>query len=496
MLHERAESLSADEAMPRSSWIPPERYPLYERLIFALFVLFLPPLFASTPQLFDDGDVSWHIAAGRWMLEHGSIPSVDPFSYPMAGQPWVAHEWLAEIIYSSAFEVAGYSGLAAVVTLALMALNVVVFLHLRGRVGPVALMVSLAAMAVMLSPFLLARPHVLAWPFVAAWTAALMASRERERSPPLPLVLIMFGWANLHASFLIGFVVAACIALDAIISSRWNDRLLKDWMIFGLASFIAALLNVNGIEGLLHPVAVSNMKALPAIGEWMASSPQAAPMFYVVLLGGLAAVLVRKPRFLPGEILLLLASLALAFLHFRHQSIFAILSVLIVAPKLASVCPGARQLHLMWLVAVAITAISVVGVRAAVGIAPQENFANPRGLIAHVPDPLRDLPVFNEYDFGGPLILAGIDPYIDGRTDMYGDAFFGTYRDIIRGDAGKFDCIVRRYGIRWTMIRHSSRPLLSLLDTSPHWRRIYSDPVGVLHVRTTALPANASTSRC
>ena len=161
--------------------IAPERFGLYDRLIFALFVLVLPPIVATTPRLFGDGDVSWHIAAGRWILEHGRVPATDPFSFSMAGKPWVAHEWLAEVVYAGAFDLAGHAGLAAVVTIAVMALNAIVFLHLRPRVGPVGLLVALLAMDVILRPFFYARPHVLVWPLLAFWTAALLSARDRGR---------------------------------------------------------------------------------------------------------------------------------------------------------------------------------------------------------------------------------------------------------------------------------------------------------------------------
>jgi hypothetical protein len=38
--------------------------------------------------------------------------------------------------------------------------------------------------------------------------------------------------------------------------------------------------------------------------------------------------------------------------------------------------------------------------------------------------------VLNTYGFGGYLIFSGVRPFIDGRSDMYGDAFFMRYADI------------------------------------------------------------------
>jgi hypothetical protein len=103
--------------------------------------------------------------------------------------------------------------------------------------------------------------------------------------------------------------------------------------------------------------------------------------------------------------------------------------------------------------------------------------------LAAVPADLRGKPVMNGYSFGGPLILAGMRPYIDGRSEMYGDAFFLDYMQISDGDMARFSRAVDRYGIRWTMLPNDDASLIKQLDSSPEWRRLYSDKVGVIHVR-------------
>lgn len=469
--------------------LPPERYPFYFKLIFGVFVLALPWSIGSNWSVFRDGDVSWHVAAGRWILEHGRIPATDPFSFTMAGSAWVPHEWLAEVVFASAFNLSAHAGLAAVVALALTALCFVFFVHLRGSAGPVAMLAALASLYVVLLPFVMARPHVLAWPLLALWASVLMRSRDRGRPPPLALALVMLLWANLHASFILGFVVAAAIGLDSMIELRWSRRELMGWAMLAVASLAAALLNANGLAGLLHPVAISGMESLPNIGEWAPSSPQRTPFFYIVLLAGILAVAVRRPRFSPGELLLVLLTLWLAFTHIRHQSIFIILALLIVVPKLAG-GKGDRAAPLFASAAqrrggIALASAAVVALlaaRLALPLVPRETASNPRGLIANIPAELRRQPVFNEYTMGGPLILAGIRPFIDGRADMYGDAFVQDYLKMVDGDERRFEQAVQRYGIGWTMLPADKR-LVEDLDRSPGWRRIYSDKVGVIHVR-------------
>src|SRR5260221_7678761 len=86
-----------------------------DRINLPLFVavLLIPAVLGSSQTIFNDGDVSWHIATGQWILDHRAIPHADPFSYTWLGKPWVPIEWLAEAIYASAYRLAGYGGGAA-----------------------------------------------------------------------------------------------------------------------------------------------------------------------------------------------------------------------------------------------------------------------------------------------------------------------------------------------------------------------------------------------
>jgi len=65
-------------------------------------VLLVPAVLGSSQTIFNDGDVSWHIATGQWIIDHRAIPHTDPFSFTWYGRPWVPIEWLAEMIYASA----------------------------------------------------------------------------------------------------------------------------------------------------------------------------------------------------------------------------------------------------------------------------------------------------------------------------------------------------------------------------------------------------------
>ena len=91
----------------------------------------------------------------------------------------------------------------------------------------------------------------------------------------------------------------------------------------------------------------------------------------------------------------------------------------------------------LWFGGAAALSAALILLRLWVPFEPAYTRTTPKKLIAQVPADLRTKPVFNAYGFGGPLILAGIKPYIDGRADMYGDRFVLDFVDMTDGDMAK-----------------------------------------------------------
>lgn len=453
-------------------------------LLFIAFALGLPFGLCSARTIFRDGDVSWQVATGRWILQHGRIPTTDPFSYTAFGSPWVAMEWLAQIIYATAFNLDGYAGLATVVSAAVIALFAIVYFHLQNRAPLVGVVLTLLLVAVVIQPFILARPHVLAWVLIALWTVLLSQAAEKGRPPPLWTTLLLVIWTNLHASFPLAIIILAAFAFDSARDSNWTT--IRPWLIYGLASLAALILNANGIAGLRQPFETTSLTMLPFIAEWHASTTNSTPEFFAAVIVGIGVLLYLGVRVPAGRLLLLLFLFWLAFVHVRHQSFFVIVAACALPPLTDRNLAPYRVSK--WLVA---GILPLLAFQAFTPQLPPEGFGNPRRLIAAIPAELRDRPVLNDYSFGGPLILAGIRPFIDGRAEIYGDVFVGNYFRITGGDMRAFDDAVRRYDIRWTMLSHDQAGLIRSMEASGQWRRVYSDEIGVIDVRRS-MPAQPS----
>src|SRR5712692_5609454 len=74
----------------------------------ALFVLVA--IAAVTP--IRSYDYFWHLAAGRWIVEHRALPIHDPLTVASAKTPWINGEWLYEVIAYGLRRIDGDQGMS------------------------------------------------------------------------------------------------------------------------------------------------------------------------------------------------------------------------------------------------------------------------------------------------------------------------------------------------------------------------------------------------
>jgi hypothetical protein len=456
----------------------------------AAMVAFAALLFL--PQVFNDGDTYWHLAAGEWMLAHGQVLHRDVFSFSHLGKPWQAHEWLSEILMAASFRAGSWTGLllfyAAASALGAMLLARGVARSLNG----VTLAVVLAVAATCTTPSLLARPHLLALPILIAWTAELIAARDAGRGPRLFMVGLMLLWANLHGSYVFGPVLYGPLALEALVAAPPSARLktFRDWGLVGVLCAGAMFVTPDGWVGFIHPFQIMTMKNLNAIAEWRPANFAKFTSFEAALLATLFVGLGRGVKVPPLRLAVLLLMLHMTLQHERHQIVLAVTAPLLLARPFAEALgqrpatpAGGRTALMMFMVA----AIVMVGFRIAEPVVRPDGAVTPATALAHVPPALAARPVLNNYGDGGYLIFRGVRPFIDGRADMYGDAYFARYLKIVAGDGALFDAAVKQYGIAWTLFT-PDEPIVRFLDAKPGWRRLYADKYAVVHVRDDAMP--------
>jgi tetratricopeptide (TPR) repeat protein len=347
---------------------------VWHRLNLALVILALVYAFLSGLHTVFDPDMGWHMATGRWVVQHHAIPSTDVLSYTSAGAEWL-YPPFAGVLFYGIFSAWGYPGLTWFCTLVLIA-TVACLLRSPSREDS-GFAAALAILAVprlavranpradLFTPLFFAVFLVLLWSFHQSDSddQAVMR-RERVRLWILPLSMLL--WVNLHPGFVAGLgLIGAYLlieGLDLFFPERRHgvqQRLRLAWPAlaatvcatlinpYGPRVFKASLL-LGGLEkanqrpgffiGELKPVALSTF-SLAQLVDWRRSPDN----FWWLALAAVVVVALALWRSQLGAAFLLAAALYASMQHQRYNCLFAIVLVVVGATILAEVLQNRAQ---------------------------------------------------------------------------------------------------------------------------------------------------------
>jgi hypothetical protein len=451
-----------------------------------------------------DPDNLWHVKVGLDLIANRSLPTADTYSYTFAGHPWMAKEWLSQIIFALAYKATGWNGVA-LATIAAIGLTAFLFArYVSAELRPTVALGLTVVTALFISPTFNARPFIFSFPIMLIWTAQLFHAAREGRAPPMWLLALIGLWANLHAAFTFGFVIAAFAGLDLLERIRFsNPGLLLRWVGFGLICPLVTLLNPYGFNAILATfnVAYGN-EAVPYITEW---HPFDASERYVHEWAILLMIFVLfRSRFQIGwaRAAFIVFTLHLLLIHVRFVYLLFLLGPIVLAPEIASQYP--RLSARLWATdkrdaierflschfrEVCGSIAGLLGIGAAlvlslVPVAPAKNilaenamaYAESHNLTGHV---------LNHYNFGGSLILHGIKTFIDGRTDqLFLNGFARRYFDMEKSNGRPIvEKALQDYDISWALLLPKDERIPHF-EALPNWKRAYSDDVAVIFVRT------------
>lgn len=455
-----------------------------------------------------ESDLWWHIRSGQLMLESWRVPYTDTFSYTHAGQPWIAKEWLSQVVFASVFALGGWAG-PLVLTAVVMAFSAWLFYRSAAQ----SLHPFYAAVLTLLAVFLVqgvtvARPHILTFPLAVGLTVLLFGTARDKARPPFWSLALIILWSNLHGSFPLAFVIAGCALIDVVERTRFADKkLVLLWALYIALGLLVTLVNPYFIKPYQVALGLAGgLQVMREISEWAPFTVPQDRIAEVALLAVVAFLLKVRARFTVGQILFVLATLNMMFTYTRFIYVFFWLVPLALLPEIVAAAPrlswqhwSARQrdklenlldrhgnmLGGVCAVAVLIYATALV---ATPSVTPPEDVSISKA-IAYVEDHRESSPalqkqVFNDYNFGGPLVLAGIPTYIDGRSDQL---FMGDFliRYLDSGDPRGVQSllsILDDVRIGWTVFPLHD-PRNAALAQQPGWKKTYADDTAVIYER-------------
>jgi hypothetical protein len=443
-------------------------------------------------------DMWWHLAAGRELLQTRSLWMVDAWSYTAAGEEWLNHEWLADIIFYAWVSLWSVEAIVYWKWLVLVATFSILQYVLYRETGSHLAALLCAVMAVAIAaPFIDVRPHLYSLLNYSLLLVLLLGRQART----WVLILLFLLWVNLHGGFFFGLMALGILLFP------WRefslDRLRAALV---LCCLLAASLNPSGLKTFLYPLTYAFDTSSPyrGLGEWLGPFREGgirSPLFFIFMWAPALALLyllppVRRATGVPLEGLLLTAlTLAMALTSRRFIPLFGMSLALLLAPLVALAC---RRLLLEKYAALAALPLLAWGFHR---LAPYPLQAAPafHYLTAEYSYPVDLLDfieangirgnVWSYYNWGGYLHWrtdGGLKVFIDGRADTVYHA--EAYREYVAVLGSQPDWIARVEAsgaeyMLWPHFRGDGRDKLRELVATGRWRPVYRDATGWLLAR-------------
>jgi hypothetical protein len=481
-----------------------------------------------------DGDIWWHLAAGREMVARGHLLFSDPFSVGASGRPWADVHWLFQLTTYAVHSAFGLAGLVWAKCLVVAGSALLLFAILEHKKGswarPLFVTLLLAALFAARS-LLLVRPVIVSLFFLALFLYELEGYRRDGRVRHLivlPIAQVL--WANFQGLSALGPGVVGAYAAAAGLSVALSSK--RAWVFApeaarGLAAgrqfraqalalgacCVALALTPFGLLGLSLPAKLLGRLIPGEHNVYAHSVAENVPPFLLErwshgefwhlkwFLGLLALAMACGGRRLRlSHVLLVLGFTALALMSNRN-----VLLLYWVASPLAAgyLAPVARARVLRWnrrtgqRVALVANALAIAALFCGSSVAAAHESAldqpSPFRVPAESAQRLASLPqsgdIFSADHHGGYLIwqlYPRFRPYIDTRLVLRSAREFAEYLQLA-DEPERFDAFQGKYHFGYVVLpvdypdRYLS--LIAHLYASPDWKLLFTNGSEVLFAR-------------
>lgn len=449
-----------------------------------------------------DGDTWWHLVVGERILSTHSWPTSDIYSFSAPGAEWMAYEWLSEVLLAWGARAAGLAGLMGM----LFALTSVVMLlayyyaYLRCRNSKAAFVASWVVLP-LAGVWFAVHPYLFGYIYLLTTLIVLERFRQGHHKSLWLLPVVFCLWVNSHGSFMLGAVVFGIHWLSGLVEFRAGSIEAERWTASeGLQLAAVALLSVlagcatpYGARIAAYPLQMiffqqgitTNMTSWRPIplNEWHGE------LFLILVFLFIVALAAGRIKLRLEELGLILFAIFMTAEHARALPYFAFIFAPLLATVLARWVPGYEQAKDKYVLNAVLIGLAVLGFAwyfpSQKHLEEEAAKTYPRGAVDYLRQHPQAGPMLNELTWGGylPYMLGPQQRvFVDGRLDFY--QYRGVFPDYLRITRLERDApqLLRKYNIQACLITRTI-PLVTYLEASPEWKKVFEDEVSVLFVR-------------
>ncbi len=476
---------------------------IWKKISYFVGLLAIGALFGLTAYVANteikDLDIWLHLATGKFITLNHIIPQTDILSCSLEGKPWINQEWLFQVIIYNIFNIWGGDGLLRMqVFLVIVTMLILLFLGYNKERQLVTLLGLYFVFLVYQQRFT-TRPDIFSLLFFALYIFILALHIDKKWSA-IALFIIQILWVNTHGFFFFGplFVLIGLI-------SEWLKRHVRlpwEWNKAGrltnqeyqrlkeifLLVILASLLNPYFFQGAWYPIHVffslsgenriffQHIQELqkPVTVSTLWAEGQFLNYKAMIFLSFISFVFNRR-RIDISALLFWIVFLAFSLQAARNVAFFAFAAYLVFITNMINISykdivplrfSGKKFQYItatflkIFLIIFFFQSGRSIAAQAYYDFDKYELKSEFGGIsLLSYPVKAADFLVkhnvqgrfFNDFNSGAYLLgrcFPNIKVFIDGRTEVYGGAFFKQYREMLeKGDTKLFEEAVNRYKI-------------------------------------------------
>ncbi len=508
-------------------------------LVFVLLGVFLIHDFDTIGQ-----DLGRHLKVGEIIWQTKEVPKTNLFSFTEPDFPFINHHWLSEVIFFGIFSYTGFIGLTFVKTVlvfvAFLLLFFVARIPLEVRPAPGAWsaddpskrgVLPLTGWSILIS-FLLSvfifiqrtevRPEIFSFVLLSFFLFAIFKAKyEQEYRFVWILPILQLFWVNLHIYFFVGPFLLLAFLIDRLVAREYMHIKKITTVLF--LTFVATLINPNGIQGALLPLKVLNKYGYSIVeNQTLSFLADFGGFLLPVLIFKLSVAIlaisflftVKKVRQRVFEIIILVFFIYAGFRMLRNLPLYALASFPVLAILLTDVFDSVKIKFFRTLLKPCLRRVPEALLKGAVlvflismiffvandsyyrymEVSRVSGVSVPNGLkraVDFVKQNKIKGPMFNNFDIGGYLVWQLYPQekvFVDNRPEAYSVKFFSEIYQPMQENKDKWLEFSEKYGINFIFFGHTDttpwgQEFLNDIVKNQDWKIVYLNEDAIILVK-------------